>query len=108
IAPELTGVTEIVRGDAGDEGRFALGIEHEELRVGPDVGRVGGHEDGDIADDAEAALVSVVLDSLPLTVKEKLPELVGAQGVDTLLSGAGQGSRLAAAQVGRPLRPALA
>ena len=47
-------------------------VQLEELRLGPDVGGVHGHVDGQIADDADALLVDVVAQSGPLPEKQKL------------------------------------
>src|SRR5262249_46212527 len=83
-------------------------IEEEELRIGPDVSRIRGDEDGRVADDADAALVGELLQGPPLAREQKLAELVPADGVRLFLASALQRLGLALDQRRRPFVPALA
>ena len=56
VAPALAGPAEVVRRHAGDGRRPAVAVEQEQLRVRPDVGRVGGDEDRQVADQPDALL----------------------------------------------------
>ncbi len=72
IAPELPGAAEVIgRHTCDDDGR-AIFVELKLFRVGPNVGRVLGHEDRQIADDFDAVIVSVTLQREPLAKEEKL------------------------------------
>src|ERR1043166_1787477 len=76
IAPELSGRAEIIRRDAGDNGRNTITIKLELLRIGPDVGRILGHKDRHIAAQTDAAFIAIALQLEPLLEKKKLGKLV--------------------------------
>jgi glycosyltransferase involved in cell wall biosynthesis len=61
ITPKLARTAEVVGRHAGDDERAAVLVQLELIRIGPDVRRVLGHEDRQVADDLDAALVAVVL-----------------------------------------------
>ena len=65
VAPELSLGTEVVGWHAGDEARPVLFVQQEQLRVGPHVARVGGDEEGQIADQAHALGVGMFLQAFP-------------------------------------------
>src|SRR5439155_19586456 len=46
ISPELSFRTEVIGRNAGDESRPATIVEQEQLRISPDVARIGGNEEG--------------------------------------------------------------
>ena len=110
VAPELAGGAEVVGRHAGLERRPAVGGEVEELGVGPDVGAVVGHEDRDVAHDADAALAGLPAHVRPLLEEEPLLELDLAHLAGELAPGPGERlrSRLTRAAVpGAPGRPAV-
>src|SRR5450759_158655 len=76
VAPQLAGRAEVVRRDPGNQSWLALSVEVEEICVRPGVGTVVGHEDRDIADDADATLVGVRFQAGPLSVELVLRVLV--------------------------------
>ena len=55
ISPALAGFGESVRRHAGDDLGIQFGIEAENVRMRPHIGAVVADEDGDVADDADAA-----------------------------------------------------
>src|SRR5207302_6355801 len=76
VAPALAGFREDVGGEPGD-GRGVAGlVEEEEFPIAPEVDAVVGDEDGDVADEADAAAAGVVVQGLPLAVEEELDEAV--------------------------------
>ena len=50
----------------------AVGVEVEEVRVGPDVGAVAGHVHGDVAHQPQAQVGSRVLHHRPLAEEDEL------------------------------------
>ena len=56
VAPALAGLAEVVGGDAGDADGREVFAELEDVGMSPDVGAVVGDEDGDVANEADAAL----------------------------------------------------
>ena len=72
IAPALSLRAEVVRRHTGDDARPALGIEQEQLRVGPHVARVRRDEEGQVADQAHAFRTRVGLQARPLTGQQEL------------------------------------
>ena len=85
----------------------AVRIEVEELLVGPDIGAVLREEDRHIAHDADALLLCVIVQVLPLAVEDVLHELLQC---DVFLQAALQRCdcrRLPFLDVLRPVHPAL-
>ena len=76
VAPELAVGAERIRRHSAGHFLVALGVQLEEPAVLPDVDRVPGDEDGDVADDAHAPVVGVVLQSGGLEVEEILDDLL--------------------------------
>ena len=72
VAPELAVGGEGVRRAAGHLGGPEGLVHLEEAGVGPDVGAVLGHVDGQVAQDGDALLGGVVLEGLPLAEEEEL------------------------------------
>ena len=72
IAPELTVGAEAVGRDAGDLNGDVVFVQLEHLGLCPHVGGVHRHIDGQVADDANAEGVDIVLERDPLAEKEKL------------------------------------
>src|SRR5262245_59142462 len=72
VAPELALGIEIVRRDAANKSRPSLLVQLEQLRIGPHVAGVRGDEKGQVADQAHAVLVRVVLQSFSLAEQEEL------------------------------------
>ena len=103
VAPELSLGAEVVRRHAGHEARPALLVEQEQFRVGPDIARVGGDEEGQVADQAQAPGLGVLLEACPLAEQQELCEADLIDRVRQVPAGPGQGSRVAPDQLGRPL-----
>src|ERR1019366_7740732 len=79
IPPELSGSAEIIGGHAGDYGRVAPIIEVVEIGMSPCGRAVVRHIDRDVAHEADAALLAISLELLPLPEEFELPILVGHQ-----------------------------
>ena len=103
VAPELPLRAEIVGRHPGDDAWPALGIEHEELRMGPDVRRVRRDEERQIADQPHAPATGVSLEGFPLAVQQELDEARQLDRIRQLLPGPRQGRRSAPDQLRRPL-----
>ena len=76
IAPVLAGGRELVGRRAGDTHRIAGGVDLKELGRGPHLDGVARDIDGQVADDEDVALVSIGLQTAPLTIEEVLRHLV--------------------------------
>src|SRR5215472_4963850 len=78
IAPELPGGAEIIGRDTRDKTWPILRVEQEQLGVGPDIARVGGHEKGQVADEVQTSSAGVLLQALHLSEQEELgkPNLI--------------------------------
>ncbi len=72
----------------------------------PDVGAVERHEDRDVADDRDAALVGIVPNGRPLIEEDPLDPGVKADVVGEVAAGGGDGVRLAQRQRPVPVGPA--
>ena len=109
VAPQLAVGGEVVRRDAGHRLGHQLLVQLEELRLRPHVGGIQRHIDGQVADDADALLVDIVPQKLPLGEEQELQvgeelHIVGQQRSVFLQNG------LAFAQADvlvLPLRPCL-
>jgi len=80
IAPELPRGAEIIRGNARHNGRQAVLIQHEELRVRPHIHAIESHKDGNIANDFDTPLGSIALEFGPLAVEAILEIAVRMDG----------------------------
>lgn len=74
IAPELAGRGIVVGRHAGNELGAEVGLQLEQLGMRPDVGRVGGNIDRDVADDLDALLLCVRTQRVPLSEEDILEE----------------------------------
>ena len=74
VSPNLPRLGEAVGWGAGDFCWQSRCIELEHLRFAPGIGRIVRDVHGDVADDANAALVSVAFKLAPLAVKTILRE----------------------------------
>ena len=77
ISPELSGGAEIIRRNAGNYGRAAQIVEIEKFGVGPDVRAIVRNINGDVAHEADGALLAIPLELIPLLKEFELPILVG-------------------------------
>ena len=57
---------EIVRGHAGNDARAQVFIKGEEADICPDVGAILRYENRNVANNADAALVCIFFDGMPL------------------------------------------
>src|SRR5205085_7825208 len=74
IAPTLPGLAECVGRHAGDIGRAQVRIQVIKVRMGPHVGAVIADEDGDVADDLDAAAVARPPHRTPLLEEKELDD----------------------------------
>src|SRR5262249_15513812 len=72
IAPELPKCTEIVGGYTGDKSRPPMLIEQKELRMRPNIARVGRDEERQVADQSETLGTCVALQPLRLAEHQEL------------------------------------
>ncbi len=101
----MAGLAEIVRRDAGNHGRLILVVQEKFLGIGPGVGAVHGHKDGDVPDDQHALFIGIVLQSQILAVEDPLVEFVGVNVCRMFHHGFVQRTFLAATQIDLPLIP---
>src|SRR5205814_9919587 len=80
-------------------------VEEEEFPIAPEVDAVVGDEDGDVADEADAAAAGVVVQGLPLAVEEELDEAVVVDLPGEGFARVRQRGRLSRAQRRVPLGP---
>ena len=85
IAPQLSGLREIIGRDAGHFGRISFGIQTEQFLLAPDITAVDCHEDRDVADDHDLFFVGVFLESVPLFLEQELREHIEADLIFQLL-----------------------
>jgi hypothetical protein len=105
IAPALALRGEGIGRHARDDGRLATVVEAKERRVGPHVGTVGGHVDGQIAEELDVAVVAVLLQGRPLPVEQVLPVGMHAALVGEALAGTRKGIGVALGEGRGPVVP---
>ena len=105
VAPQLAVRSEAVGRTAGHFGGPARLVQLELFRVGPHVGAVQGHIDGQVPQDGDPLPVDVPLQIPPLGVKEVLHPFPEVDLPGQLLSGRLQGGGLPQADLLRPLQP---
>ena len=103
VAPELPVRAEVVGRHAGDEARLVVSSSRNNSRVGPDVARVGGDEKRQIADQAHAPGMGVLLEACPLAEQQELGEANLIDRVRQLSRACARAGRFAPDQLGRPL-----
>src|SRR5580658_5944331 len=74
IAPQLTLRAEIIGRNSGDEARPLLLIEQEKLRVRPNITGIRGNKEGQIADQAHAPGMGMLLELMGLAEQQELGE----------------------------------
>ena len=74
VTPKLPLRAEVIGRDTGDDAWPALLVQQKQLRVGPDVARVGRNKKGQIADQAYALAKSVHLEPFALAEQQELRE----------------------------------
>src|SRR4051812_40144146 len=79
IAPALAGLAESVWRDAGNNCGAEIGVQVIKMRMRPDVSAVIADEDGDVADDLDAALRGNRPDGTPLLGKKELDDAMELQ-----------------------------
>ena len=72
VAPQLPVGAEVIRRHAGHRLGHELVVQLEELGLGPHVGGIHGHVDGQVADDADVQRVDVVPQRVPLLEEQVL------------------------------------
>src|SRR5262249_38669201 len=105
VAPELPGLAEIIRRDAGHDRRPLLFVELEKVRAHPHVGAVDADVDRYVADEIYFFLVRVMLERGPLLEKEVLEELLLFHLLAAALSPLRERAFFAVAQGRRPVDP---
>ena len=102
IAPALAGLGEIIGRDPRDDFWPATAVEQEEVGVGPDIGRVGGDEHGQVADDANAVPAGVGAEAGELAEEQELGEGVTVDVIGKFSSGGMNGDGVSRREFGRP------
>src|ERR1700681_3170577 len=74
VAPKLSLRAEVIGWHTGNEERPALLVQQKQLRVGPDVARIGRDEEGQVADQAQALAEGACLEPLALAGHQELRE----------------------------------
>ena len=74
--PSAARRAEIIGRHSSHHGRLALLVEQEQLRVGPQVRRIAGHEDRYVADQAQPLAVGMGLEGEPLAIEQELAKAV--------------------------------
>ena len=105
IAPQLAGRREVIGRDSGNHRRMPALVELEQVAVGPNIGAVVGHEDRDVADNLDAALVRVGAHRRPLMEEQELAELLCLHRVAQPPAGIRECAGFAPRQRRRPRRP---
>ena len=85
-----------------------FGVEAEKIRMHPHIRAVVAYEDGDVADDADAAGGTARAQRTPLLKKCKLQETADLELLAQLGANPIQLVRVAAGELARPAIPALA
>ncbi len=105
VAPELAGRREVVGRHAGHHLGPPLPIELKQLRVAPDIRRIGRHKDGEVAHQPNASAMGIGPQHLPLAEEEILREAMKVHPRREPPRGAAQGRRATLAPFFRPLLP---
>ena len=105
VAPQLAVGGETVRWAAGHLGGPAVLVQLELFRVGPHVGAVQGHIDGQVANNGDAFLIDILLQAPPLAEKEMLHPLPEVDLSGQLFFHLLQSGRLTQTQLLRPIQP---
>ena len=84
VAPQLSVLGEAVGGTPGHLGGAQVLVQLELLGIGPHVGAVRGHIDGQVSDDGDALAVGVLFQRFPLGKEEELYPLPEENGVGQL------------------------
>src|ERR1700733_7361208 len=58
IAPKLSRRAEIIGRHTGNEARMVMLVDEKQLRIGPHIARIGRHEEGKIANQLYASIMS--------------------------------------------------
>src|SRR5439155_5495875 len=74
VAPKLSLRAEVIGRHTGNEARPALLVQQKQLRISPNVARVGRDEEGQVADQAQTLAVGVRLEPLALAEQQELRE----------------------------------
>ena len=108
IAPELTVLGESIGGTACHHFGAAVLVQLEQLRLCPDIGAVQRNVNGHVTDDADALIVGVAPQRLPLFVELILQEILQLHSLKKLLLLFCQGLGIVAFQLLRPVQPDFA
>src|ERR1700690_2957082 len=102
ISPGLAGGAEVVGRNAGNDGRRAVRVEVKEIGMRPDVGAVMRDVDGNVAHEADAAILTVRLEAIPLPKEFELPIFEGLDFRSKPLRPLAHSLRIAAVKRGVP------
>src|SRR5450755_79151 len=72
IAPALAIFAEKIRRDTGHDLGIEFGVEAKQIGMGPDIGAIEIHEDGNVTGNPDQSVLAVGAKCAPLFVKEKL------------------------------------
>src|SRR5690606_21773436 len=105
ISPELPIFAEVVRGDPSQESAAALFIQKEDVTILPDVCAIVRDEHGNVAEQFDSSVMTIVPQSLPLLVEEVLLKSAITHFMGQLSLRLLQGRWLARHDFWRPLKP---
>ena len=108
VAPALAGLAEIIRRYSGHENGPLGAVELEQFGMGPDIGAVLGHVDGQVADELHVVLPAVAAQGPPLAERQVLAEAHAVQGVLGLVAQGVDGPGFPVAQGHGPVGPTRA
>ena len=103
VAPELPVRAEVVGRHSGDDRRVVVGVEQEQLGVGPDVARVGRDEERQIADQPHAPVMRVFARDVPPGPRAGTEQSERRRSGSPARAAPGQRGRGAPDQLDRPL-----
>lgn len=95
VAPQLPEPRKRIGRIARDGGRRPVGVEHKEISPGPNVGRIVRDEDGNVADQPDAATIAKIFQGRPLPLEKPLDEFVKCDFIGESSPGIGQRRRIA-------------
>ena len=76
VPPKLAGLGEIIGRNAGHLRGAAIGVEFKKVLIGPHVGAVVSHENRQVAEDGDSAIIRIFLQRRPLPEEQELDELL--------------------------------
>ena len=104
ISPKLPGGAEVIGRHAGHHDRTAVVVQLELIRIGPNVRRIVGHKNRNVADQLDAASLAVSFERKPLPEEKKLIKLLRLDLLAEFLRGPPRARPLLGAPAPAPIR----